>query len=211
MSRITSYRLVLPEQWVGVPVGSGTRARVHLLVEAHLTEVPKELPPDQVGPLKRQLEERMVRDILRAEEYGGLDCYFPVQPVHGFHLGTSFVVSQISPPGGGDDPDQLVGGVLAELVAGGASTVSIDDTLWVRAESVIAPDPEKAPDVDVPTRRVTYTAALPDDPRRWMLVAFSCVGDGTPDGELTLLTVELFDAIMSTWRWTRADERAEVG
>ena len=172
--------------------------------------MPKELPPDQVGPLKRQLEERMVRDLLRAEEYGGLDCYFPVQQVHGFHLGTSFVVSQISPPGGGD-ADALVGGVLAELVAGGAGTVSIDDTLWARSEVVVEPDLEKAPDVDVPTRRVTYTAALPDDPRRWMVVSFSCVGDGTPDGELTLLTVELFDAIMSTWRWTRADERAEVG
>jgi len=212
MSRIVSYRLALPDQWASVPVGSGTRAPVRELVETLITEAPKEMPPDQFGPLKRQFEERLVRDVLRSVEYGGLDVYFPVQPVHGFHLGTSFVVSQINPPGAGssDDPDQLVGGVLAELVAAGARTVSIDDTVWVRSEGVVPPDPEKAPDVDVPTRRVTYTAALPDDPSRWMLVSFSCVGDGTPDGELTLLTVELFDAMMSTWRWVRDDERPKV-
>lgn len=104
-----------------------------------------------------------------------------------------------------DDPDAAVGGVYAELVAGaaGAKPVSIDDTVWVRTETVVNPDQRRVPELDTATRRVSYVTAVPDDPRRWLLVAFSCAGDGDPDSDLTLMVVELFDAIMGTWRWIR--------
>ncbi len=209
MSRVRSYRLVLPRPWLRIPVREGTEERVRLIVEQAAHRLPKGAPPDQVGPWKREVERRLVADIRKAREYGGIDFYVPVESWHGFLLGASFVVSEVTPPGQlPDDPDAAVGSVFAELVAGstGARPVDIDDTAWVRNETVVEPDLERAPGVDVPTRRITYTTAVPDEPSRWILTAFSCVGDGDPDSELTLLSVELFDAIMGTWRWIREND-----
>ncbi|MGZ4437558.1 MAG: hypothetical protein ACXVW6_07955 [Nocardioidaceae bacterium] len=201
----TTYKVVLPRPWVRVPIGPGTEARVHEIVEMVAREAPKELSPDELGPLKRQLERTLVERIREAGRNGGVDYYFPLGPMRGLHLGASFIVSVVMPPGGTTSaPGELTGMVLAELATReGAEAVAVGGTTWVRTESVVDPDPDRAPRVEVPTRRVSYTTALPGDPDRWVLVGFSCVGDGTPDGELTLVTVELFDAIMGTWRWSQ--------
>jgi hypothetical protein len=212
MTRITSYRVVLPHPWVRIPVLSGTEERVREIVDRAAERLPKDAPPDQVGPWKRELERRLVSDVRSAGDHGGVDFYVPAGRWQGFLVAASFVVSEITPPGMlPDDPDAAVSGVYAELIAGsaGATPVSIDDTVWVRSEHVVAPDPERAKELDVPTRRVSYVTAVPDDPRRWVLSAFSCAGDGDPDSELTHLIVELFDAIMGTWRWiARVDPAA---
>ncbi len=50
-------------------------------------------------------------------------------------------------------------------------------------------------------RKVEYLTPMPGDPRCWVMVTFTSLGDGTMDSEFTDLTVALFDAIMSTWRW----------
>jgi hypothetical protein len=39
-------------------------------------------------------------------------------------------------------------------------------------------------------------------PGDWLIIAFSTLGDGRPEGPFTRLLVELFDAIVSTFRWT---------
>jgi hypothetical protein len=210
VTRIQSYRVVLPPPWVRVPLGPEARDRVHDIVEQAAAQAPKEMPPDQLGPLKRELERRMLAQLAAAAERGGLDHYFPLGPMHGIHLGASFFVAAVTPPGGSAEltPDALAGGVLTELVAStpGATAVEIARTVWVRTEGVVAPDPDRTDGVDMPARRVTYLTAVPDDPQQWILVSFSTMGDGDPDSEHTLLTVELFDAIMSTWRWaTGAD------
>ena len=207
--RITSYRVVLPQPWVRIPVQGDTAGRVRQLVDEAAKRLPKDAPPDQVGPWKREIERKMVTDIRKAAEYGGVDFYVPVETWHGFLVAASFVVSEIRPPGQTpDDAEAGVGGVLAQLVVGshGAKPISIDDTVWVRTEQTVAPDLEREPDIDTPTRRVSYVTAMPDDPSRWVLSAFSCAGDGDPDSEVTRVTVELFDAIMGTWRWIREDD-----
>lgn len=205
MSRIQSYRIVLPPPWVRVPLGPEARDRVHEIVEQAATQAPKEMSPDQLGPLKRELERRMLTQLTAAADRGGLDHYFPLGPMHGIHLGASFFVASVVPPGGTAEvtPDALAGGVLAELVATtpGARAVDIAGTVWVRTEGVVAPDPARAGEVEVPARQVTYLTAVPDDPQQWILVSFSTIGDADPDSEHTRLTVELFDAIMGTWRW----------
>ena len=203
-TRAISYRLVLPRPWTRLPVGRGLEERARDLVEEAAARLPKDAPPDQVGPWKREMQRRIVTDVRRAREYGGIDLYLPTDTMDGFLMGASFVVSEITPPGlPPDDPEAAIGGVLAELAASqdGARPISVADTVWVRTEKVVAPDPAQAPELDVPTRRVTYATAVPGDPRRWLTVAFSCVGDGDPDGEASIVSVELFDAIMSTWRW----------
>ena len=202
-----SYRVVLPRPWVRLPVGRGMKDRVSALVEEKAADMPKNIPPDQVGPWKRDLERRLVADLRRAREYGGIDLFVPTNTMHGVLVGASFIVSSVTPPEQVPedmDPEKAVGAVLAELVASqeGTVPVTLGDTAWIRTEKVQAPDTEQAPEVDVPTRRVTYTTAVPGDEGRWITSAFSCVGDGDPESEASQVTVDLFDAIMSTWRWT---------
>lgn len=45
---------------------------------------------------------------------------------------------------------------------------------------------------------------VPADPGRWITVVFSTLGAGDPQGALADLFVELFDAMMTTFRWSRA-------
>jgi hypothetical protein len=208
---IRSYRIVLPPPWVRVPLGPDARDRVHDIVERAAAQAPKEMSPDQLGPLKRELERRLLAQLAAAAEHGGLDYYFPLGPMHGIHLGASFFVAAVTPPGGVGaelEPDALAGGILTELVAStpGATAVEVGDTVWVRTEGVLAPDPVRAEGVDVPVRRVSYLTAVPDDPQQWILVSFSTLGDGDPHSEHTLLTAELFDAMMGTWRWATGSD-----
>jgi len=211
MGRVHSYRLVLPKPWIRIPVGAGTQERVRRLVEESTRDVPKELPPDQVGPMRRELEHRLVGDIMRSREYGGVDFYLPAGRQHGLLIGASFVVSQVRPPGHLPeelDPDQAVGAVLSELLHqdDGATAAIIAGQAWVRSQRVLDPDPDRAPGVDVPVVAVSYTTALPDDATKWVLVEFTGTGDGDPDSESTALVVDLFDAIMGTWHWIDSDD-----
>ena len=52
------------------------------------------------------------------------------------------------------------------------------------------------------SRRVDYLIPVPGHSRSMLVVAFSTIGDGDPDGQFAKLLVELFDAIMTTFRWT---------
>lgn len=50
-------------------------------------------------------------------------------------------------------------------------------------------------------RRVTYTVPVYGEPGRYLLVTFATPGSGDPAGTHADLLAELFDAIMSTFRW----------
>jgi hypothetical protein len=41
-----------------------------------------------------------------------------------------------------------------------------------------------------------------DDPGRWISINFSTPGDGDIDSEFTGVLVELFDAVVGTFRWS---------
>jgi len=67
-----------------------------------------------------------------------------------------------------------------------------------------AADPAR--DAPVRSRQVDYVVARPGSPDHWLMVVFSTLGDGDPDGRFARILVELFDAIMSTFRWTWPDQ-----
>jgi hypothetical protein len=56
----------------------------------------------------------------------------------------------------------------------------------------------------LPYRRVDYILPVPNDADRWLVWTFTalCPGDGPEDPSVTL--AELFDGIMSTFRWVNA-------
>ena len=211
----TSYRLVLPQPWARLSVRSGYKERVAEMVDTLAAKAPNNVPPDQVGPWRRQLERQLLGDLRRAREYGTVDIYLPTDTWHGFLLGASFVVSEASPPGVPpeefDGTDEAVGAVMAELISTheGSSAVTIGDTVWVRREYVEQPDADELPGLGAATRRVEYLTAIPGRAQVWVLVAFSCIGNGDPDDRLARLTTELFDAIMGTWKWVHDPDSSD--
>jgi hypothetical protein len=48
---------------------------------------------------------------------------------------------------------------------------------------------------------VHYHWPLPSEPLRRALASFTTLGADKPDNDVAELLVELFDAIMLTWRW----------
>jgi hypothetical protein len=55
-----------------------------------------------------------------------------------------------------------------------------------------------------PGTRLDYHWPLPSQPLKWVLATFTTLRAPTPEDDVTDLLVDLFDAIMLTWRWSPA-------
>lgn len=204
---VTGYSLVLPPAWRRIPIQHGTKAAIRGIVDEVMRRYPKDLPRDKMTPYRIELERRLSDLARRARSNGGLDLYLPIEYVHGVTITASFVVSQVTLPVPELESAEQVAVDSAQLVAyltseeGSASPVSVAGVNAARTERVAPPDP--AEQVPFGSRRVDYVIPLPGHPARWMLAAFSTIGDGDPEGKFAKLLVELFDAIMLTFRWAR--------
>lgn len=199
---MSRYRLILPKPWQRIGLGEEAEDRIAAIVEEALTRAPEEIPPDKLGPLRTNLEHRLMQVVLKARENGGIDLYLPTDTWHGFLNGSSFLVSEIAPAV--QVPSELTAetyhpAIMAELISSGAEQVTTRGGVWLRRHKV--QEAGKNPEVDVPVVGVDYLAPTPDEPGNWTLVSFTTAGDGTVDGRLTGLMVDLFDAIMGTWHW----------
>lgn len=204
--RVSSCRIVLPPPWTRIPLRAGTEAVVDGIVERVAATTPKHVPPDQVGPRKRELSRALLQRAGELREKGGIDLYIPLDTIRGFSVRTSFSVSENLPPGA--DPAEWadVLAVLAEesgserVVTAGDARSGAPATEWVRRERVVPGDAERDPAI-----LVDYTTALPGAEHVWLVASFSVVGSDVEDPEGTARPfVELFDAIMTTWRWVVA-------
>lgn len=205
---MTGYALVLPPPWVRIHLQDPDRMResVRAFVEASARRAPKEIPPDQLAALKVKLQGQLVRQLETSREGGTIDYYLPSGPLHGVDLNASFVVSSLIPDANADAAQAAA--VHALLGAEGATSVAIAGTPWSRSEEVVTTEGEELVEAGLPARRVVYTTAVPGDERRWAMVTCTVIGDGRPDSDNTRLIVELFDAIMTTWRWDPAPQEA---
>jgi len=97
--------------------------------------------------------------------------------------------------------------VLAYLASesAGARIIEADGAPGLRTEQIVRPGPEA--EFQYASRRVEYTLAVPGNPGRWLVAAFSTPGSADPDGQLARLLTELFDAIMLTFRWLPPSEQ----
>jgi hypothetical protein len=199
---VAGYSVVLPPAWRKIPVRGGTDKAIKEIVDQAFANLPKEIPRDKVTPYRLELGRQLADAARRARQQGGTELYLPVELEHGTLIAASFVVSEgsVGPPSGEDlDPAQIIALMTAEADDGQA--VTVDGAVGVRTERVAPPDP--ASGIDFGSRRVDYVISVPGDARRWLLVAFSALGAGDPDDKFAELLVELFDAIMSTFRWAR--------
>lgn len=208
----TGYRLILPDQWAQVPLRHGTEEAVQRILEDAYTRIPKDAPPDKVGPYKRELARRFQQTVDQARRTKALDLYLPVKPMGvgdvSFSLGASILVSEsLLPRRSGasvvGEPSDVAVQLLSRDGVGGAdlSSGEIDGALAVRREHVAVADPERG--AELPSRRVEYIVSVPGDPDRWFVAAFSTIGGGDPRDDLAEALVEWFDAVMANFRWRR--------
>jgi hypothetical protein len=198
----TGYRLVLPPGWCRIPLRHGTNAAIRELLDAKF----RHLPRDTVAPYRAEIERRLKQRVAQARPAGGVDMYFPVEITEIGPLPASFVVSEIRldlPSNTSNaDPSLVVASLTADaLDEPGARIVDIDGASGVRTEELVG----AKPDAEFPyaSRGVKYVLPMPGVSGRWLLVMFATPGAADPAGKLADLLVELFDAIMGTFRWTQ--------
>jgi hypothetical protein len=208
---VSGYALVLPPGWRRIPVRQGTRPAIRGVVDEVLRRVSAGVSRDSLTPLRIELERRLAEMAKQARSAGGVDLYLPVEYTHGVTITASFVVSQVTlpdPPAEGPDAEQADTAQFVSYLTSGdgdgdASPAEIAGAGAARKESVAAADP--AQQIAYGSRRVDYTIPVPGHSRSILVVAFSTIGDGDPEGPFAKLLVELFDAIMTTFRWSAAE------
>ena len=198
------YTLVLPPAWRRIPVRHGTGKAIKKILDDAFGRLPKQARTEMVMPWRQEIEQRLASAAKQARRSGGLDLYLPVTTMHGSIIPASFIVSEGSLTSAEQvDPAEII----AYMCAGSDAyrPVAIDDAIGIRFEHTARPDP---PRVEHGSRRVDYTLSVPGEPDRWLVVAFSTLGGGDPADQYAKLLVELFDAIMSTFRWRQRQETA---
>ncbi|MGI9001321.1 MAG: hypothetical protein ACR2GH_06600 [Pseudonocardia sp.] len=192
----SGYTMVLPPGWSRIPLRRGTEQAIGRILDRAFAGLPR----DRVASLRHELQLRL-RDLAgRARESCGLDLYLPTGQMGEVTAAASFVVAEMSLVSAEPmDPAMLVARLVAD--SDHTSTVELAGTAGTRTEHVAAADAEQG--VEHGSRRVDYVLPVPEDPDRWVIVSFSTLGSGDPTDEFAQLLVELFDAIMTTFRWRR--------
>jgi hypothetical protein len=204
---VGGYTLVLPPGWRRIPLRQGTSAALRKILDDAFSRLPR----DKVAPYRIEVERRMKEQIADARRNAGIDMYIPVERAASGPVPASFVVSDAfleqGESAGTQDPAQVVA-YLASEGSEGSSTriVDLDGAAGVRVEVSVPGD--SGAELPYGSRRCQYIVPVPGHDSRWLLVTFSTPGARDPDGEFATLLTELFDAIMSTFRWTPVPERA---
>jgi hypothetical protein len=198
---------VIPPGWCRIPLRQGTNAAIKKILDRSF----RHLPRDRVAPYRMAIERRLKALVAQSRSNAGLDLYFPVDAAQDGPVPASFLVSEArySPAAeDGEDAEEIDPvQVLAYLASesAGARIIEADGAPGLRTEQIVRPGP--AAEFQYASRRVEYTLAVPGNPGRWLVAAFSTPGSADPDGKLALLLTELFDAIMLTFRWVPSSER----
>jgi hypothetical protein len=190
---------VLPPGWERVPVRSGTTEAIKRILDQKLRTVPVKVSRDAIIPYRVMIEGHLRKIAAEARKQGGLDLYLPVDLRGGTLISASFVISEGTLAASGRDPAPAA--ILTALTEDDdAAPVSVANSPALRREHFAPAD--LASGTEYGSRRVDYVVPVPDDGSRWLVAAFSTVvNEEAPDWFAKLL-VELFDAIMSTLRWT---------
>jgi hypothetical protein len=201
MKATNGYRLVLPPGWVQVPVRDAAPGTAHEVISAAFRTPPDGVARDAFISAKIELERRLERMIRKAQANGGLELFLACGRAYANPVPASFLIAEGSLDGACDDPLAVVTAIAGEAARDGGKPgqlTALDGAPAARVERIAAPEAED----DQASLRVEYTISVPAGANRWMVITFSTLGDGDPSGKYASLLAELFDAIMSTFRWT---------
>lgn len=199
---VTGYTVVLPPGWCRIPVRYGSAKAIRGVIGQALKSVPGGVPAERVAEFRAELQARLKDMVTQARRQGGLDLYLPAAPMHGMPVAASFIVSEgtFGEAAPGVSPAEMVALLAAE--SGGSGSVLLDGSPALRREHAAPPVREAE---ELASRRVDYVVPVPGEDGRWLIAAFATPGAGDPADELSGILVQLFDAIMSTFRWSRPD------
>lgn len=227
---IASFLVVVPPGWARLPAGEDHREELGAMVREIIGRaLPDDLPRDRAEPLRQEMRKRLVSTVVEAGDNGATAVYLPVQPVDGYTPPVSIIESEVDDESE-ERPETVIAQLLAEAAAdraraadagaGGADSAGaggpdpvdpgireVDGGVAARTETVVrrAQPVDDVPEVD--DRQVVYTIPVPHRPGRWVIMSFSAIraSDSTaPDQDERVVDalVMLFDAIMTTFRWT---------
>ncbi|HEY5836519.1 hypothetical protein [Streptomyces sp.] len=196
--------MVLPPGWVRIPLRGGTWEALDEKVFRGIEEIPEGVPREKGMAFRLAVRRRIGRMVGEARKAGGLDLYVPARARPGVLMAASFLVSELArPEGEAASPEVVLGRLAGDRRGGeGGALRGVGGTVAVRWEYVEPPGGE---DVDMYARHVDYVLPVPGDDGRWLAVNFSTGGDGAPGSEFTRALAELFDALMTTFRWHVAE------
>lgn len=196
------YTLVPPPGWDMIPLREGTSEAIKRIVDGSVRELPADIPRDDVTKARLELIKRLKKVARQARETRAMDLHLPVERIDGVALPASFIISEpLSAPALGMDAAMVLSSLRPD--ASQREEVVIDGATGFRVDGVAQPD--SARDVEHPSRRVEYILRIPNSATpKWLTVSFSTIADGRPDSEMAEILVELFDAVMTTFRWSYA-------
>ncbi|MEU5596991.1 hypothetical protein [Streptomyces sp. NPDC020298] len=197
------YNLVPPPGWDRIPLQSESMNDTILrIIDRSIANLPQDLPKDDVSKARMELFKQLKKAARQAAKNDGLMLYLPVERIHGTYIPASFVVSEpLTGSGIGVESGEVLG--LLAAGRGDSESVDLDGTEAMRIERIVPPPPDS--EVPHASRRVEYVLPVPGGPiPRWLTITFSTVGDGNPDSEFSAALVDLFDAVMTTFRWSYA-------
>lgn len=222
---ISSFLMVVPPGWARLPAREEDRQVLAATVrEVIARALPDSLPRDRAEPLRQEMQKRLMSTVVEAGDNGATAVYLPVQPVDGFTPPVSIIESEVD-----DESDQAPEEVIAELLADALpdrhdqqdpGLRQVDGGIAARTETQLrraVPDEVAGELPAVDDRQVVYTIPVPHRPGRWVVMSFSAISaladqDATGPGvetrdigtdeRITDALVMLFDAMMTTFRWT---------
>jgi hypothetical protein len=202
------YSLVLPPGWVQIRLDDRADEVVRGLVDQAFADVPPDVPPDTLASVRRRLDGHLTSTFAAARSTGATDLYLPAQRLGGVLVPASFAVAEHVHhlDGDGQTSEDVVARLLARLIAADetARAVEIDGAPGVRTESRAAGDPARQLGVEAATRQVAYVLSAPGRSGRWTTVTCTVLEAVDDTDDVAGLLVELFDAVMTTFRWTGA-------
>ncbi|HEX3614372.1 MAG TPA: hypothetical protein VHU88_21985 [Sporichthyaceae bacterium] len=183
------YRIVLPPGWARIPLRSGTAEAIEAVLNAVAPE-PSSVPADR----RTDAAEAIRKAAAAARDGNGVDLYLPVVARYGRPMAESFVVAEVA--FGSLDPLDPAVLLARRAAAPDTERLILDGVVCSRTESGHPADPARG--AAAASRRVGYVLPVPDEPDRWILITFSALED-----DLTSDLIQLFNAVIATFRWTR--------
>ncbi|MFC8345911.1 hypothetical protein [Streptomyces sp. NPDC057280] len=198
------FNLVPPPGWDVIPLRTGTAEAMDRIVLKAVAQLPVGFSKDDIPKARLKLTQEMKKVVRRARAKGGMTLYLPTERLHGIALPVSFVASEpveiprVRPDSG---PEAVLAALASEIP--GAEIRELDDTAALRSEREVPAD--AAQGVDVAHRQVEYFVPVPDSaPDQYLTFSFSALIAPGSDPSFYDTLVELFDAVMSTFRWSYA-------
>ncbi|SBN61647.1 hypothetical protein GA0004736_0535 [Curtobacterium sp. 9128] len=209
-----SFFMVVPPGWARLPADEAHREELGTIVRQVIANaLPDDLPRDRAEPLRQEMRKRLTATVVEAGDNGATAVYLPVQPVDGFTPPVSVIETEVDDESD-EAPEQVIAQILADALPDrrdqdDPGIREVDGGIAARTDTTIRrADPgNELPELgqDLPVvddRQVVYTIPVPHRPGRWVVMSFSAISLPDADGQLTDALVSLFDAIMTTFRWT---------